>query len=213
MNNDPAPAAHVVYDNVPGNHYDKYATGNPIARALMRGFFSAFDDVVAASGAKSAYEIGCGEGHLSLRMMQRGLEVNGSDLEESVVSQANDLAQKNGFGAAFSVRDMYTLTPDEVRADLIVCCEVLEHLPDPEAALSVLAALSPAHIVLSVPREPVWRVLNVMRGKYVSNLGNTPGHIQHWSKSRFVDFVSRRFDVTEVRSPFPWTMVLCKPRR
>ena len=31
------------YENVAGNHYDKYNTSNPIARWLMKGFLDAFD--------------------------------------------------------------------------------------------------------------------------------------------------------------------------
>ena len=37
-----------------------------------------------------------------------------------------------------------------------------------------------------VPREPVWRVLNVARGRYVRWLGNPPGHIQHFSRAAFL---------------------------
>ncbi len=45
------------------------------------------------------------------------------------------------------------------------------------------------------------------RGKYVRNLGNTPGHIQHWSSRQFEELVGSRFDVVAVQRPFPWTMV------
>ncbi|WP_207642472.1 hypothetical protein, partial [Desulfosporosinus sp. I2] len=68
------------------------------------------------------------------------------------------------------------------------------------------------HIILSVPREPLWRILNLARGKYIPDLGNTPGHIQHWSKKSFLRLVNRYFDVLEVKSPLPWTMVLCRIR-
>ena len=38
----------------------------------------------------------------------------------------------------------------------------------------------------------------------------TPGHIQNWSQSQFLSLVSRYFEVLEVRSPVPWTMLLCR---
>jgi hypothetical protein len=65
-------------------------------------------------------------------------------------------------------------------------------------------------VVVSVPREPIWCGLNMVRGKYFSKLGNTPGHIQHWSSSDFVNLVSKYFDVVEVKKPLPWTMLLCR---
>lgn len=56
------------------------------------------------------------------------------------------------------------------------------------------------------------RLLNMARGKYIGDFGNTPGHIQHWGKKHFVKFVSGQFEVVETRSPLPWTMLLCRPR-
>ena len=36
-----------------------------------------------------------------------------------------------------------------------------------------------------MPREPLWRGLNMARGAYLKDLGNTPGHVNHWSKRSF----------------------------
>ena len=91
--------------------------------------------------------------------------------------------------------------------------EVLEHLDDPERALGEICRVSKRWVVCSVPREPVWRALNLMRLKYVGGLGNTPGHVNHWSKQGFTDFVSRRLDVRRRLSPFPWTMIVGEVRR
>lgn len=64
----------------------------------------------------------------------------------------------------------------------------------------------------SVPREPMWRVLEMARGKYPGALGNTPGHVNHWGRASFLELIARRFDVLQTRSPLPWTMVLCRRR-
>ena len=86
----------------------------------------------------------------------------------------------------------------------------LEHLEDPAGALDVLAGLARPWLLASVPREPLWRVLNCARGKYWADWGNTPGHLQHWSRSGFLAFLERRFQVVEARSPLPWTVALCR---
>ena len=64
--------------------------------------------------------------------------------------------------------------------------EVLEHLEDTEAAVNVLAQIATPYLVVSVPREPLWRILNLARGAYLKDLGNTPGHVQHWSTASFL---------------------------
>ena len=88
--------------------------------------------------------------------------------------------------------------------------EVLEHVPDPEATVAEMARVAERHLLVSVPREPLWRGLNMARGAYWGSLGNTPGHVNHWSKRSFVKLLSRHGDVIEARSPFPWTMLLVR---
>jgi SAM-dependent methyltransferase len=91
--------------------------------------------------------------------------------------------------------------------DLVVCVEVLEHLHDPAAGLRELARVSSRHLLLSVPHEPFFRASNLLTGRYVRDLGNTPGHLQHWSGAGFQRFVSTTANVRAVASPYPWTIV------
>ncbi|MFD1987657.1 class I SAM-dependent methyltransferase [Mesorhizobium newzealandense] len=200
----------LAYDNVPGNFYDKYNTQNPIARYLMQGFLSNFDMMTAETGVRDAYEVGCGEGNLSIRLHDQGWNVRGSDLEAVSVSEANQQCAKRGMAPIFETRSLFDLRPEGDSAELVICCEVLEHVPNTEQALSVLKSLAKPYLLVSVPREPIWRVLNIARGKYITDLGNTPGHINHWSSSSFVNLLSKSLKIVQVSKPFPWTMVLCR---
>ncbi len=200
----------VAYENVPGNYYDKYNTRNPIARHLMNGFLDSFDELTDKAGTGVAYEVGCGEGNLSMRLHDRGWDVRGSDLESKSVTEANVQCAARGIAPKFEMRSLFDLNPDEASAGLVICCEVLEHVPQTERALAVLKSLAKPYLLVSVPREPIWRVLNVARGKYIRDLGNTPGHIQHWSSAAFLKLLQRTVKVVEVRTPLPWTMVLCR---
>jgi SAM-dependent methyltransferase len=94
--------------------------------------------------------------------------------------------------------------------ELASAIEVLEHVPDPEHTLSEMARCASRHLLVSVPHEPLWRMLNMARGAYWTALGNTPGHLNHWSRRSFVELLSRHGEVAEVRSPFPWTMLLVR---
>jgi hypothetical protein len=127
-----------------------------------------------------------------------------------VIEKARERARAAGLVASFKAAPVTSLEPGEDAAELIVCCEVLEHLPDPERGLAMLAALARPWLLVSVPREPLWRVLNLARMKYVRELGNTPGHLGHWSRRGFLAFLRERVEVVEVRSPLPWTMALCR---
>ncbi|CAN5564197.1 hypothetical protein BH20ACT15_BH20ACT15_04550 [soil metagenome] len=197
-------------DESGGNVYDKYASTNPVERRLVGGFMAAFDDLVAITGAAEAHEVGCGEGELSARMARAGMRVRGSDAFPETIDDARRRAEVEKLEIAYEATAVQSLDPAAHAAELVVCCEVLEHLPDPGAALEVLASLARPWLLASVPREPLWRALNVARGSHVRDLGNTPGHLGHWSKRGFLALLGERFEVVAVRSPLPWTMALCR---
>lgn len=212
----PAAETHrvIVEDGiVAGNYTDKYGSANPIHRKLMAGFHAALDELVEYTGANTVHEVGCGEGHLSTHLYQKKLTVRGSDFSEQVIDTARKNAEANNIAIEYKVASIYDLAPPVDAAELVVCCEVLEHLDDPQRGLEVLAKLAQPWLLVSVPREPLWRCLNMARGKYMTDLGNTPGHLNHWSKRTFVRFLSRKVDIVRVRTPLPWTMVLCRARR
>lgn len=201
-------------DLIVGNAYDKYGSTNPIVRRVMAGFESAMAALVGQADPSSIHEVGCGEGFWVVRWTKEGLCARGSDVSGKVIELAREnAARENLPSTLFEIRSIYELVPERDAADLVVCSEVLEHLESPRMALEALRAVALRHALLSVPREPLWRALNLARGSYVSALGNTPGHVNHWSVRSFVALVSSHFHVIEVRTPPPWTMVLCRPRR
>ena len=189
-----------------GNHYDKYGAANPIVRWMMNGFFSTVTAFAKQTGQREVHEVGCGEGHLSQILHDAGFDVRGSDVSSEIISAARATNPDISFKAA-GVEDL--ATPDDA-APLVVCCEVLEHLSDPHAALAQLARLAQPYLLVSVPREPLWRVLNMCRGRYLGDLGNTPGHLQHWSTTQFLRMLSEHVDVIASATPLPWTVALCR---
>jgi ubiquinone/menaquinone biosynthesis C-methylase UbiE len=193
-----------------GNVYDKYGTTNPIERRLVQGFLGRLERLVDRTGAREAHEIGCGEGELSVRLARRGLAVRGTDVSSEVIVEARRRAAEAGVDVEFRAAGVEALDVDGDAAELVVCCEVMEHLDYPEAALETIARLASPWAIVSVPREPLWRALNLARLAYLSDLGNTPGHLNHWSRRSFVRFLERRLEVLEVEAPLPWTMALCR---
>ena len=200
-----------------GNYYDKYRTRNPVARYLMSGFLSSFDALLGRTGSPaSALEVGCGEGELTIRVARAtSARIRAFDISSEVVREAEERISKAGVAERVSLRtdSIYALETARDSADLVVCCEVLEHLDDPETAVAKLASVCTGHLIASVPREPLWRALNMARGKYWADLGNTPGHYQHWSTMAFAAMLERHFEIVELRQPLPWSMALCRPRR
>ena len=190
-----------------GNTYDKYGTRNPVARFLVQRFLRAVDEAVTEVAPRSVLDAGCGEGTVTERIARRlpdasvvGLDVGDPDL----VAQWSERA---GGNLTFHAGSAYSLPYPDGAFELVCALEVLEHLERPAEGLDELARVSSRALVLSVPREPLWRVLNVASGRYVRAFGNTPGHVNHWSRREFVRFAARTGRVGRVRNPVPWTVV------
>jgi SAM-dependent methyltransferase len=99
---------------------------------------------------------------------------------------------------------------DDGRFDLVLFLEVLEHLPDPSRALREARRVCAGTLVASVPREPIWRLLNLLRGAYWRHLGNTPGHLQHWDTASFLTLLQECWSVKQLAAPWPWIMAQCR---
>ena len=104
---------------------------------------------------------------------------------------------------------IYNVSYKDNAFDLVLCLEVLEHLAFPEKAMEEIKRISSKDILLSVPNEPLWSFLNILRLKYLLNLGNTPAHCQRWSSNKFQNFVKKYFTIKAVKKVMPWTIIFC----
>jgi 2-polyprenyl-3-methyl-5-hydroxy-6-metoxy-1,4-benzoquinol methylase len=195
---------------ITGNTYDKYGSTNPVVRRLMSAFERTLDQLFEQSDPSSVLDVGCGEGVLVHQWAQRlgDRRVVGIDLQEESIQAG--WAERQAANLEYQVMHAENLPFAENEFDLASAIEVLEHVPDPEHTLAEMARCAERHLLVSVPREPLWRMLNMARGAYWPALGNTPGHLNHWSRRSFVRLLSSYGQVAEVRSPFPWTMLLVR---
>ena len=195
---------------VTGNTYDKYGSGNPLVRHMMGGFQRAVEELFQQASPKTILDVGCGEGVLTHKWAQKpGVErIVGIDLDDPQLHEAWRTRQHPNL--EYRVMKAENLPFADGEFEVATAIEVLEHVPDPEHTVSEMARVASRHLLVSVPREPLWRALNMARGAYLRELGNTPGHVNHWSKRSFVQLLGRYGTVVEARSPFPWTMLLVR---
>lgn len=190
-----------------GNTFDKYGSTHRLERAMMSSFLRSFDATLPSDSPRRVIEVGMGEGVIAARVRKRYPEASfvGVDLPDAALHGQWRRRHLTGvFG------DIERLPFSDGAADLVLAIEVLEHVLDPEAAVAELARVATDRVILSVPLEPLWRAGNLLRGRYVSELGNTPGHVQHWGRRSFVRLVSRHLDVLGVFRPLPWTLVVAR---
>ena len=193
-----------------GNTFDKYGSQNAVVRRLMGRFRRDLDELWRQAAPASVLDVGCGEGVLTHEWAARlgegrivGVDLPDHDLQAEWRTRARPNLE-------YRVSEATTLPFGDHEFDLAAAIEVLEHVPDPEATVAEMARVAERWLLVSVPHEPLWRGLNMARGAYWRSLGNTPGHVNHFTKRSVTALLGRYGTVEEARSPFPWTMLLVR---
>ena len=197
---------------------EKYTESGKVGGVLVNNYFKSVQRLISYIPQKElentqVLEVGCGPGFSTQRLLNllpRSVKLSASDVEEENVQ---DTLKKVGERAKVSVEDVYNLEREDSSLDLIFVLEVMEHLEQPEKALKELKRVCKKYMILGVPNEPIWRILNMARMKYLKDLGNTPGHVQHWNMNSFKKLLeSNGFKVLKTQSPLPWSLVLVEKK-
>lgn len=192
------------------NFSKKYTQTNFITRRIIENFYNSIKTLIRDLPIKNALEAACGPGFSTKYLLKIRPDVawEASDIAPNLVQEA----QEKNPDTRIIDESIYKLTRPDASYNLVVALEVLEHIDKPDQALIELERVSSKFCLVSVPREPIWRILNMMRGAYWKNLGNTPEHINHWSAGQFKKLVSPYFKIIAQATPLPWTILLLEKK-
>lgn len=194
---------------VVGTGSNKYQMRNPIGQLLIKQFDHTLAALVKEINPKTILEVGCGEGHVTQILLdQTEATLQCTDISDAILKEAKDAVLSSR--VSFANKSIYELKSEVDQAELVVCCEVLEHLENPLLGLEKLSTVAAPYCLLSVPREPIFRTLNFIRGAHFTQFGNSPGHVQHWSRRGFIKLVQTKFKLIKVVTPLPWTVILAR---
>ena len=104
----------------------------------MRGFARDLDALFHVAAPRSILDVGCGEGILTTRWAERldGTRVVGVDLDDPKLRAEWERRRRPNL--EFRAAEATALPFAAGEFDLVTAIEVLEHLPDPEAALAAI---------------------------------------------------------------------------
>jgi ubiquinone/menaquinone biosynthesis C-methylase UbiE len=191
-----------------GNASAKYDAGNPVTRALLVRFLQEVDRAATEITPSSVLDVGCGEGVVTERLARllQGATVLGVDADDACLKREWEARRLDNL--SFRTGSAYELSFEDSSFELVCALEVLEHLERPRDALAEMTRVAGRALLLSVPREPLWRISHVLAGRDLRALGNTPGHVNHWSSKDFKHLVADYGRVAKLSAPFPWTIAV-----
>ncbi|MEM7348132.1 MAG: methyltransferase domain-containing protein [Chloroflexota bacterium] len=189
----------------------KHLTPNPIQKILMNRFHAKIAELVRQANAPVLLDAGCAEGFVIQHLRTDGVTIKpyGVDYDTDALLWGRSELQH---GVPLSNVDLHHLPFPDNSFSLVMCLEVLEHLPSSEAGLRQLARVSSEYILISVPHEPFFRGANFLRGKHVSDFGNDPEHLHNYSGRGFRRMATRVIDIVWHGYSFPWQIILGKKR-
>ncbi len=192
---------------------EKYENQNPIAKWLVRGFFKSLKNLylqVPKKNRQNVLEVACGPGISTEKIYSYASTKRfvATDIEPDLVAET----KKKLPNIQVDVNSIYDLNYKDGEFETVFALEVLEHLEEPEKAIKELARVTSTYAIISCPREPIWRLMNMARGKFLTDFGNTPGHIQNWGKSELKTLIEVEFEILSSEFPIPWQMYLCRKK-
>jgi SAM-dependent methyltransferase len=189
----------------------KYQNPNRLQQLLIDRFHGVVTDLLLHTGADRLLDAGCGEGFFFQHLRRAELEIGyvGCDVSLDAVQWATAEVD-----AAFTghVGDIHDLPYADNSFPLVVCLEVLEHIPDSSLGLAELARISSDYLLLSVPHEPFFRGANFLRGKHLARWGNDPEHRHNYSGAAFRRLVSGVAELVWHGYSFPWQIAVARKR-
>ncbi|MFC1844192.1 class I SAM-dependent methyltransferase [Thermodesulfobacteriota bacterium] len=195
-----------IRDDTTARHLRKYSNPNIIHRFTLNRFFDVVTCEIQKLNPQKVLEFGCGEGLFLKELKKRDLyfkSLIGIDLRKDALEIARTLHPDYDF----IEKDVFTWDFPKKSFDLVIASQVLEHLPNPEDVLNNLVQYSNKNLLLTVPWEPWFRLMNLIRGRDIIRLGNHPEHINHWGVKTFTDFVSQNLHITTIRTVFPFIII------
>ena len=189
-------------------NWQKYQSKNPLQRLLINRFLDTVVDVTTSLAFTTVLDAGSGEGFVSQRLLCANprIQVTGVDTDKEALKRGRKVHPD----ITFESGNVTALPFEDNRFDLVICNEVLEHLERPEQAMAELGRVSRHYCLISVPHEPFFRLMNLMRGKSIRRFGNDADHRHLWSARQFQRSLAGHFSLLESRYPLPWQVYLAE---
>lgn len=195
---------------ITGNYFNKYESKNPLVKSMVRKFKKTLNTMVQQTKAKKILDVGCGEGYLMDFLLKENkgsrLKITGIDITDQIIKKAKDTHPH----LEVHVGSAYKIPYPDNSFDCVTINEVMEHLDHFSKALYEVRRVSKKYVIVSVPHEPWWRIVNMARLKYLKDFGNTPGHVNHWTRGQLKRLLKAHFKKVTIKGSTLWNFALCE---
>lgn len=137
------------------DHMEKlYSSRNPLVKFIFNARLDELTALIPHQKNCRILDAGCGEGQFLLRLSKLGYEnLYGADVTEVAIQSAKERVK----GAHFSIADLAHVPYEDGFFDVVVCTEVIEHIPHYEETITELKRVlkKDGLLIITFPNEPL----------------------------------------------------------
>jgi Methyltransferase domain len=171
---------------------NRFFDDTPLTDEWQKEVYLKAREIADQNALRSVLDVGTGSAFKLLQYFGH-LETLGMDLPRTVAWLRKKYPHRN-WTDRFEPRTGF---------DLLICADVIEHIPDPDQVLNLIEQCRPRFAVISTPDRTL-----LTRG-----LNGPPGnkaHVREWAFTEFAQYIGRRFVVLEhfISNPVQSTQVV-----
>lgn len=154
----PAPNDLAIYDAHAANWWDDSIVWVRLLHDMVAGRMRHFDPLIGLWAGKDVLDLGCAGGFMAEAIARRGARVTGIDPAGRAIAAAKAHAAAEKLAIRYTTGSGEHLPYEDQAFDIVVCVDVLEHVPDLDAVLlEIRRVLRPQGLLLfdTINRNPL----------------------------------------------------------
>ncbi len=182
---------------------------HPLKAIFINRFLKEMIESIKKTRAEKVIDIGCGEGYPDKVIGAKLPEIKlvGVDINPDVLERA----KKQNPGIKYCQGNIFKLDFRKAEFDLALVMEVLEHLKEPEKAISEIKRVA-KKALFSVPWEPWFSLFSLISGHYPKTKGRHPEHLNFWNTDSFGRILKKHYPTVKTKRVFPWLIAVCEQK-
>ena len=145
---------------------------------------------------QTVVDIGCGSGFKLMKDLGK-FKTIGTETEPCYSLLKSKYPDREWYLAGESEKSFFK-NPNIENADVVLCCDVIEHIVDPDVLLEYLVSLNAKYYIISTPCREVLCKNPRFSATYEPTWNGPPlngCHVREWTMSEFTEYISERFEV------------------
>lgn len=187
------------YIFMPENHMDElYTSKNPLVKFMMIKRLNLIAKAIPSGKGLKILDAGCGEGHLIERLNYKNNKnlYYGIDITKIALKKA----KKRCPYARLKMMDLKKINFHEEYFDIIICTEVIEHIPEYKIVIEELKRVlkKEGYLILTFPNETITTIFRFLVGRKPIKV---PDHFNSFNPNKIKSLVKMKL-VSQVNLPF-----------